>query len=466
MPEVAMYRIRHIALFMVVALFLAACQEASPGSTSTPDAAPAPVSSAGPTASSLPAADPLGERLDWFIEVLEAGTVDEAVYSGTFTAEFLENVPYKDFEGALGQMAQLGTSWSIGEFEERQDSDATVLISSEQGEQIRVVISLEQTVPYRIQGLLIQPAEPPALDDPPVDIESAADRLDELGSTELMVAEVSDGSCQAVYETGDGSAVPVGSAIKLYVLAAVAQDIGENRLAWDDDVAIQDSLKSIPTGVLQDEDEGTEFSVREMSEAMIALSDNTATDHLIDLVGREMVEDALAEYGMAEPGLNIPFLNTLELSALKVGPASGLATQWIGGDEAARRGILNQISDITPADIPLAEFSRPIHVDEIEWFATPADICRVMVDLYDMGDPLTKILTINPGLPDEDQEFAAIAFKGGSEPGLISMNWLVERTDGRRFVVAGSVVNASEDLDQLEATLLFGAIRDLVADLP
>ena len=46
------------------------------------------------------------------------------------------------------------------------------------------------------------------------------------------------------------------------------------------------------------------------------------------------------------------------------------------------------------------------------------------------------------------------------------MNWLVERTDGRRFVVAGSVVNASEDLDQLEATLLFGAIRDLVADLP
>ena len=45
------------------------------------------------------------------------------------------------------------------------------------------------------------------------------------------------------------------------------------------------------------------------------------------------------------------------------------------------------------------------------------------------------------------------------------MNWLVERPDGRRFVVSGSVYDTESDIDQLRATLLFGAVRDLVADL-
>ena len=43
--------------------------------------------------------------------------------------------------------------------------------------------------------------------------------------------------------------------------------------------------------------------------------------------------------------------------------------------------------------------------------------------------------------------------------------WLVERTDGRRFVIAGSLLDPEQPLDELEATLLFGAVRDLVADL-
>jgi hypothetical protein len=168
---------------------------------------------------------------------------------------------------------------------------------------------------------------------------------------------------------------------------------------------------------------------------------------------------------MENPSLNIPFMTTMELTALKLGPASGLATQWLDADEQGRRAILEQISDIGPGDIPLAEFTQPIHPDTIEWFATPADMCRVLVDLWEMGEPVTQILTINPGLPDEEGNFESIAFKGGSEPGLVAMNWLVERTDGRRFVISGSLLDAEQPLDELEAILLFGAVRDLAADL-
>jgi hypothetical protein len=398
--------------------------------------------------------------------VLSGEEYSEADYESTFTADFIANVSFDDFQGVVDQVSDIGDRWTVGEFEDQQDLVATVRLNPAQGgEAIRANISLEPTTPFRIQGLLLQPATPPTLDDPPADFAAAAERLEGFGETNLLVAELVDGVCEPRFEHGDGGPSPVGSAAKLYVLGAVVDAVAAGELSWTDDVTISDDLKSVPSGVMQDEEAGATFSVREMAEVMIALSDNTATDHLIDLVGREAVEAAQAAYGMGDPALNMPFMSTLEITALKVGPASGLATQWLQVDEAGRRQILAQVSDIVPADIPLAEFVDPVMPDEIGWFASPADMCRALVALYEKGDPVDKILTINPGLPGEENDFAAIAFKGGSEPGLVAMNWLVERADGRRFVVAGSVVNPDEAFDELEVTLLFGAVRDLVADL-
>lgn len=463
---------RRVVVLLVVLASLAACQAGTGAGTtvSTTVAGSSPSSTATSvpletTSTSVAADDALMERLDWLTGIFDAGTMSQADYQANFTSDFIDNVSYQDFLSVVQQVSSPGGGWSVVDVESRQGDNATVVLGpSTGGERIRAQISIEPTVPHRIQGLLIQPAQPPTLDNPPKDFQAAADRLGDMGNLELLVAEVNDGSCQPIFRSGADEPAPVGSAIKLYVLGAVADAVEAGTITWDQKVAISDSLKSIPTGVLQNEDAGTEFSVREMAEAMIALSDNTATDHLINLVGREAVEEALSDWGMAQPSLDVPFMDTMDLSALKVGPASGLATQWVGADQATRRDILAQISDITPADIPLSEFDHPIQPDKIEWFASPTDMCRALVGLYDRGDPLTKILTINPGIPDDEGNFAVIAFKGGSEPGLVAMNWLVELKDGRRFVVAGSLVNPDESFDQLEATLLFGAVRDLLAD--
>ncbi|MGA7270940.1 MAG: serine hydrolase [Acidimicrobiia bacterium] len=462
---------RRVVVLLVVLGLLSACQSGTGNNTTVPTTGPtsSPTSTTGSTTgestpTTVAADDALMERLGWLTGVFDAGTMSEAEYQANFTSDFIDNVSYQDFLSVVQQVSSPGAEWSVIDVESRQGDNATVLLGpSTDGERIRAQISIEPTVPHRIQGLLIQPAQPPTLDNPPKDYQSAADRLAEMGNLELLVADVTDGSCQAVFSSGPDDPAPVGSAIKLYVLGAVADAVEAGAITWEQKVAISDSLKSIPTGVMQNEDAGTEFSVREMAEAMIALSDNTATDHLIHLVGRDAVEQALSDWGMAQPSLDIPFMDTMDLTALKVGPASGLATQWVGADESARRDILAQISDITPADIPLSEFDHPIRPDEIEWFASPGDMCRVLVGLYDRGDPLTKILTINPGIPDDEGNFSVVAFKGGSEPGLVAMNWLVERKDGRRFVVAGSLVNPGESFDQLQATLLFGAVRDLVS---
>lgn len=452
-------RMRKCVVLLLVGL-VAACEGSEPpadtGSVST--------STTAPTATSTTVDEgPLDIRMSWVAEAFSSGEVSGNEYQATFTADFIEAVPHGDFLTVLQQLGG-GKDWGVGEFESREGVSGVALLVADDGETLRANMTLETVSPYRIAGLLMQPGEPPSLDDAPDDFEGAASRLAELGDLELAVLEVNDDECAPVFESGSGEPMPVGSAIKLYVLAAVAEAVVAGDLEWDTDIPITEEHRSIPTGVLQDEEAGATFTVREMAETMIAFSDNTATDHLIGVVGRGAVESALVDERMEDPSLNVPFMNTMDFAALKIGPASGLATQWVEANEPGRRRILDQISDIHPSDLPLAEFNEPVLPDQIEWFATTSDMCRVLTSLYQRGEPLTQVLGINPGLPDEEGDFEFIAFKGGSEPGMVSMNWLVERVDGRVFVVSGSVVDPNEDFDQLEATLLFGAVRDLVAD--
>ena len=68
------------------------------------------------------------------------------------------------------------------------------------------------------------------------------------------------------------------------VLAEVAREIASGRRSWNDTLAIRDEWKSLPSGTMQNLPEGTEVTLREAAEAMISISDNTATDHLVHFV--------------------------------------------------------------------------------------------------------------------------------------------------------------------------------------
>jgi hypothetical protein len=185
----------------------------------------------------------------------------------------------------------------------------------------------------------------------------------------------------------------------------------------------------------------------------------------MDLLGREAVETAMVDYGNTTPELNTPFPNTRELTALKVGPASGLRIQWIEGDEETRRSILNQVSDLTPADLPVQEWVAPVDPGLVEWFATPTDACTLAVGLLELDETVPEIGTIlglNPGIPTGVGVWDRVWFKGGSEPGLLAA-WFVTEAEGRTFVTTGSVVDSDETIDSEEAILLFAALRDLLA---
>lgn len=73
-----------------------------------------------------------------------------------------------------------------------------------------------------------------------------------------------------------------------------------------------------------------------------------------------------------------------------------------------------------------------------------------------------EILSLNPGIPSEAWEY--IAFKGGSEPGLVTASWLVRDSGQRTFVLAATVLDPEQPLEELEAVLIMAAARDLLGE--
>lgn len=462
------------ALAAVLALAIAGCVgSAAPSSVTLPPTSspvtvpPGTEVTTGPPASSpttVVADDSLRLQLDWFVAALNGAEVSASEYEARFVEEFRTAVPYQEgFLPVLEQMTDAQGKWLVVSLDRPDPTSGMGLIAAGE-ERVQISISIEPDPPHRIVSLLVQPA---TLADPPATLEESTDRLAEHGTLRLLAAEVRDGVCVPIHQVAGTEPAPLGSVFKLYVLAVLAQTIAEGEISWDDPVVISDRLKSIPSGVLQDESAGTEKTVEEVARLMITISDNTATDHLIDLLGRERIETTLAELGNSTPELNIPFLTTRELAALKIGPASGLRVQYLAADVAGKRAILKQISDITPADIPVAGLTEPVDPDRLEWFASPADLCTLLVDLWTLGrtpglEPVAEILSENPGVAPAAGRWDYLAFKGGSEPGLVAMAWLMQGDDGRIFTLTGSVVNPVEVIPEIEAVLTFAAARDLL----
>jgi hypothetical protein len=209
-------------------------------------------------------------------------------------------------------------------------------------------------------------------------------------------------------------------------------------------VTIQDQYKSLPSGMLQDQPAGTMLSVQDVASDMISISDNTAADHLLRLVGRERVESYQTVMGHAMPALNIPFPTTRELFILKIGATADERAAYIAAGAGDRRNLLDNVYDARALpDLATAlafADGPPLDIEQIEWFATPADICRAFAALevaseMPSGAPIAKILSINPGAPIDTTTFSYVGFKGGSEPGVLTLGWLLRRASDNVWTV-------------------------------
>jgi beta-lactamase class A len=92
--------------------------------------------------------------------------------------------------------------------------------------------------------------------------------------------------------------VRTASTIKLPIACAVAKFVAEGKHAWSDRLIVQAEDKVSGSGVLADLSDGESISLRDATTLMIIVSDNTATNLILDHVGGDPVNDYLASLGL------------------------------------------------------------------------------------------------------------------------------------------------------------------------
>ncbi|CUT07419.1 Caspase domain-containing protein, partial [Candidatus Kryptonium thompsonii] len=92
---------------------------------------------------------------------------------------------------------------------------------------------------------------------------------------------------------------PQGSAIKIPILIEVIKQASEGKFKLTDKIKIEKKHQVGGSGVLKEFGDGTsELSIYDLAVLMITVSDNTATNILIDLVGMENVNKTLEKLGL------------------------------------------------------------------------------------------------------------------------------------------------------------------------
>ncbi|BDG60212.1 serine hydrolase [Caldinitratiruptor microaerophilus] len=91
---------------------------------------------------------------------------------------------------------------------------------------------------------------------------------------------------------------PAASTIKLPILYEVYKQAGEGRLDLAERLVLRAEDIVPGSGVLKDLTPGLALTVKDLATLMITVSDNTATNLLIDRVGREAVNDSMRELGL------------------------------------------------------------------------------------------------------------------------------------------------------------------------
>ena len=113
------------------------------------------------------------------------------------------------------------------------------------------------------------------------------------------------------WRLGADEPFPAASTIKLPILVALHQEAAGGRLDLVAERPIHPAARVGGSGVLANLSPGLRLSLADLAYLMIAVSDNTASNVLLDLLGMDRVRRTMAELGMTRSELGRRFLGRL-----------------------------------------------------------------------------------------------------------------------------------------------------------
>lgn len=348
------------------------------------------------------------------------------IQSEWFAPEFLSQIPLVQVEQLI---AELKTT--LGAYQTVQPEGDAYVVTFARGKMLtQIALSPEGQITllwFRPYPTAISPNE-------------AIQQLKTLpGEVNFLVLE---GSKELAALNADRP-LAVGSTFKLAVLRALNQQIRSGQQSWANVVALQPQWKSLPSGILQTWFDGALITIQSLATLMISQSDNTATDALIQIVGRTSVEALTTR--------NQPFLTTREAFIFKVPENQMWLDRYRKGSLEQKRQVLNQL-----AEVPLPAVSSlratPTALD-IEWFFTPRELCQFMKEVADL-----PVMRVNPSALLNPADWTQVAYKGGSEPGVLNLTTQLRDRKGKTYCISATWNNTTAALDDARFFALYSAV--------
>lgn len=406
-----------------------------------------------------------GRQLKWVLKVLNGEPMGEPTerFSDRFLEQFKVGELAKELKSVKVEGFKNKTVDIVRVLNEEKDDSIEVIVRGVGTERILSLFLVTDEKNGKIAGLMFGPAG--GFGQGEGDWDAYTGDMGNMrgsasfGAYELIPedAEKPEGPYRLVpvHEFNEDARLAIGSTFKLWILGALGEEVAAKRMEWTQTLKISESFKSLPSGTMHTEVAGTTHTLAEFATQMISISDNTATDHLLHFVGRATVEAYMAEHH-ATPSLNMPMLSTRNMFTLKLNSDRELMDRYIEAEPEARREMLEEGGEIyksLPNPLLLSAWKTPINIQRIEWFASPRDCCLVMADLRRLEQlpgmgALGAALRKNPGIPQDPAVWKSVGFKGGSEPGVMNLTFLLERTDGRWFTLSVGWNDADKPLEE------------------
>ncbi len=372
----------------------------------------------------------------------QIGALISAAPSGfdtVFASSFLAQVPAARLTPLFIQLlAQTGKVLRVTPSQITGPTSGKFDLVTDKGFTIPATISIDAGAPNLVNGLLFGTPVPLA-----VNFAALVAEFGKLpGTVSFVAARLDTEQIIPIASLNPDTALAIGSAFKLYILGELVRSVERGERTWSDVVTLDPAAMSLPSGFLATWPAGSHVTLETLATLMISQSDNTATDQLLRALGREKVEAMLRTMDNHAAARDVPFLATLEMFKLKGSPTGTLATRYAAADVPARRALLvGETAKLTRDEIHPYADGKPSHIADVEWFASANDLARAMRWLRGAsasvsGQPARKLLAVNPGIGQSKEDWPYVGYKGGSEPGVLNLTFLLQAADGRWFILS------------------------------
>ena len=231
------------------------------------------------------------------------------------------------------------------------------------------------------------------------------------------------------FEINPGLVFPSASVIKIPMLALLLKDVREGKADWNAPRTIAPVNRVGGTGILAYLDQDYAPSLKTLAFLMITLSDNTATNEIMDMIGIERFNEFWKAQGYANISLG---RKMLDFEAIKLG-----RNNYMCAGEAGRL-----LSSIARGECG--------HRDD----------CETIIDFMAHQQCINKLPSLLPAIPswagaEERRNMkpgtVLVANKTGDLTGIQHDVGVFTLPDGRRYVIAMFTVGLESDRCGIEA---------------